>query len=182
MALLNLNRYFESFQNVEGRITGVFSLLKRKFSDGIVDVILLIIFAIVAIIIGIVLAIPYAFFLGEENILDWGLSHSFPVLVLTAISVFGCAVSLGVVKAMGGWFRMILAISFWVLTLFGPIIWTHLVKLFGAPGMIQYRKLTIFFPVVFLVVSILIYAFIDDARDKKRNRESKKLEKELQKT
>ncbi|MEK7652503.1 MAG: hypothetical protein AAB334_00955 [Patescibacteria group bacterium] len=179
MALLNLNRYFESFQNVVGKITKTFSWLKRKFSDNIVDAIFLIIFAVIAIIIGIVLAIPYAFLLGEENILKWGFTHSFDISVLTAVSVFGCVVSFGVVRVMGGWFRMVLAIFFWALTLFGPIIWTHLVKLLGESEMIQYRKLTIFLPVVFLIVSISVYAFIDDARDKKRNRKLKKLEKEL---
>ena len=125
MALLNLNRYFESFQNVVGKITKTFSWLKRKFSDNIVDAIFLIIFAVIAIIIGIVLAIPYAFLLGEENILKWGFTHSFDISVLTTIC-FRLRCLFGVVRVMGGWFRMVLAIFsghlHFLVQLFGHIL------------------------------------------------------------
>jgi len=159
MALLNQNRYFENFQNVVAGITGTFSWLKREFSDNIVYAILLIILVVVAIVIGIILAIPYAFLLGEEDILGWGFSHSVPILVLAVVSVSGCLISLGVAKAMGGHFRLVLTIFFWGLTLFGPVIWTHLVKLFGASELIQHRRLTIFFPVVFLCYFFLSLKF-----------------------
>ncbi|TSD02675.1 MAG: hypothetical protein Athens071416_550 [Parcubacteria group bacterium Athens0714_16] len=173
MALLNLNRYFEVCKNLAEKIGDYLSWLKRKSSEVLGDIIFISIIVLVAIIIGIILATAYAFILGEEDILGWGLSHAVPILFLVAVSVFGCLVSLGVVKVMGGRWHIALTIFFWALTLFGPVIWTHLVKFLGAPEMVQYRRWTIFFPVVILFIFILVYGYIDGIRDEKINQKMK---------
>lgn len=182
MALLNPNSYFfESFKNVAEKIGDYLSWLKRKSSEVLGDIIFISIIVLVAIIIGIIFATAYAFLLGEGDILEWGFSHAVPILILVAISVFGCFVSFCAIKAIEIQGRdVVLVIFFWGLTLFGPVIWTHLVKLLGAPEMVQYRKWTIFFPIVILIIVGLIYAFIEDARERKISREIKKIEKDLE--
>lgn len=177
MALLK--QYLKRVQDIVQKIKCTIKQTFSEFSDEIANVIVIVIICVVLIITGTVISLFYSFLLGEKDLFGWAVTHSLPVLILTAVCVAGSFISYGVAKLHAKLLDKILVILFWFFTFFGPIIWTHIAKLFDAPEMIQYRKMAIFVPSVFLIVSIFVYGFLYNINMALKDNKQKKMQQSI---
>ena len=147
-----------------------------ELSDKIASFIVLIIICVILIIAGTIISLFYGFLLGEKGLLGWAVTYSLPVLILTAICVAGSLISYVAVKLHAKLLGKILAVLFWVCTFFGPIIWTHLAKLFGAQEMIQHRRIAVLIPICFVLIVVLVMTIFENVCDAFKNRKQQKLQ------
>lgn len=182
MALLNLNRYFESFQTVVLKIkhtTKIFSNTGDRLWDTITNVVGVVIISIALIIIGIIFALPYGLLLGEKELLGWAVTNSLPILILIAVSLFGFFISFLVAKARKSLSGKVLSILFWSCVFLGPVVWTHVANMFN-PSWVEYRRVAIFVPPAVLVISIVVYGIFYNIREVLKNHKQKRLQQNAQ--